>query len=624
MNIRNSVEQIFATMEKRCTPEEMDRIHRAFDLAYEAHLPQKRKSGEPYIIHPIAVATIAANELCLDADIVCACFLHDVVEDTPHTIEEIEQRFGHDVAHLVNVVTKSHKERYQNSKQIDNYQQIIRSMDYDVRALLVKLSDRLHNMRTLSSMKPEKQMKIAAETIYFYAPLAGRLGLYHVKSELENLSFKYRCPQQFEELEGMLVKDREDNAESLTRTLTVINEALAQRKMDAQASIRYRRPYSIYRDMIESGDFSFSSVDHKHYIRITYNVQNETRFNEKECAFYIYSILSGLFNEKPGTVRNYIDHPKSNGYQGMHITILDGDGRWQEVHIASARMRRNARLGCIISDDKEWLENFRKELTELASSNDGKMFMQGLRQDLYNEDVIAFTPKGQGIVLPKGATALDFAFELHTDIGRKAKYAKVNGKLCSIGTTLKMGDCVLIGTDEEMRPEKSLLKYAHSYKALRHLKEDLARIKQPQYNLCPKCSPIPGDEVIGIADADGVITVHKKDCPEAIEIASGLGDTAIVHVSFDPDDEIMYPVGIEIESVDRYHLLMDIMTSFEQLKLSVSYMHCVSIEHIVYTTIVFPVHSKSELKKVIATISLIDGVDNVKRSYKMPQLQADA
>ena len=266
--INESIASLFANMEQRISAEDMQRVRDAYALAAEAHKEQRRKTGEPYIIHPIAVARIVAEELELGANPVIAAFLHDVVEDTAYTIDDIRERFGDDVAFLVGVVTKQKKEKYEKSKQVDNCRQILASVQYDVCDILIKLADRLHNMRTLDSMRPDKQMKIAGETDYFYAPLANRLGLYHIKSELENLSFRYRCPREYADIEALLEKEKEDNKEILN---TFVQEIENLRKdisyPDYEVEVRYRTPYSIWRKMQATG-CDFNHVSGKHYIRV--------------------------------------------------------------------------------------------------------------------------------------------------------------------------------------------------------------------------------------------------------------------------------------------------------------------------------------------------------------------
>jgi len=613
--IDQSAKHVFEVMSARVSPEDLARIEDAYQFAKKAHEGQQRKSGEPYIIHPIAVAMIAAEELELDPNTVIAAFLHDVVEDTTYTIEDIRSRFGDDVAFLVDVVTKRKKKQYAGTKQVDNYKQIIDSVHYDIRALLVKLSDRLHNMRTLDNMKPDKQMKIAGETDFFYAPLAGKLGLYHVKSELENLSFRFRCPREYETLERLLEEDKIRTKPALDSFTDKIMELMIVRGVKARINVRYRRPYSIWRDMKEQG-CDFSHVEFKHYVRIIFEPMDgweQDNYREKDTALYIYSILSRHFKERPGSFFNFIDSPKENGYQSMHVKFLNTGGSWEEFHIGSERMHRNAKLGCVVERGESWLERFQGVLRNIAESSDGLLFMDDMSSSLYNEDIIAFTPKGKGVILPKGATALDFAFEVHTSIGEKAKYARINGVLCPLRTELHRGDCVEIGTGDTPKPKAEWINFVKTYKAKRHLREMLKNMAKSQYHRCTICNPLPGDEVIGFKDENGKVTVHSRHCPEAVKQASENGDS-IVAVSFKPEKDITYGVKIKIITIDRYHLLRDIIDCFaEKQHISMTRIETWADESIVTCLIDFLVHSSDELYDTMNNISLLNGVDEIQR-----------
>lgn len=613
--IMDIASHVFDVMATRCSEEDLARIKDAFEFAAEAHKDQKRMSGEPYIMHPASVARIVAEELELDVNPVIAAFLHDVVEDTPVTVEDIRQRFGDDVAFLVDAVTKRKKEKYVNTKQVDNYKQILDSVHYDIRALLVKLADRLHNMRTLDSMRPDKQMKIAGETDFFYAPLAGRLGLYHVKSDLENLSFRFRCPREYEVIDKELIEDHERTEASVKAFTDRIDQLLSGRGIIARTQVRYRRPYSIWRDMRENC-CDFSHVEFKHYVRVIFEPMASwnTHDNvEKDTALFIYSILSGKFKERPGSVVNYIDNPKDNGYQSFHVKFLNQAGVWEELHIASERMHRNSKLGCVVERGESWMERFSDVLKNIASSSDSLLFMESVKSSLYNEDIIAFTPQGKGVILPKGATALDFAFEVHTDIGEHAQYARINGKLCPVKTELHRGDCVEIGVSDDFSVSPEWLNHAKTFKAKRCIREILRKRQKVQYSICQECRPLPGDEVIGFKDAGGQITLHSRHCPEAIRAASEYGDS-IVSVPFDVNPEITYPVTLKLTSVDRYRLLRDIIDCFvETHHISILNITSLTEDQIVTTIIECNVCSADQLHDIMRSISSIKSVDEVQR-----------
>ena len=613
------VEQLLGRLARRLSAEDIARINDAYLLAREAHMEQRRKSGEPYIMHPVAVAKIVAEELRLGANPIIAAFLHDVVEDTPYTIEDIAERFGDDVAFLVDVVTKKKKKSSSvQSSQIENYKQMLNSLHYDIRALLIKLSDRLHNMRTLSSMRPDKQMKIAGETDYFYAPLAHRLGLYYIKREMENLSFRYRCPRDYALIDGELSKELKEREQDLKSFMFEIERLLENNDiLMARTEIYSRGPYSAWRKMHDRG-CDFAHVDDKYYIRIIY--PNTHDYSEKDMSLRVYSILTDRFKEKPGSVANFIDSPKENGYQSYHVTLLTPQGTWVEVHISSERMIRKSQFGCIAESTEtnitNWLEKFKHVLQEMATRGKEVEYMDGVTSSFYNDDIIAYTPDGKGIILPKGATALDFAFEIHSELGIHAQYARINGQLKSIKTELQRGDVVKIGSNEEVTPKSDWLNHVSTFKAKSHINNFLNKQRKIDFVRCDLCRPLPGDEVIGFKEPDGTITIHRRDCKAAIRLASQRGDD-IVAVNFEEDKEFLYPVRVDIVAVDRYHLLVDLVDCItNKLQLSLTNISSRTDDEIVYCTLVFRVHSSAELQEVITTISLIDGVEEVKQSVE--------
>lgn len=611
--IRARAQKVFDTISPRCGGEELQRVKDAFEFAFKAHDGQMRKGGDPYIVHPIAVAQIVAAELEMDPNVVCAAFLHDVVEDTEYTIEDIQERFGEDVAFLVNVVTKRKNTGPMMSKQVENYRQILDSVHYNIRALMVKLADRLHNMRTLDSMKPEKQMKIAGETDFFYAPLANRLGLFRVRSELENLSFRFRCPRDYEILQQQLQYEKEATRASVEAFSRQIEKILKDKGLSVWIDIRYRKPYSIWRDM-RNDNVDFSNIEFKHYIRLIYTPVEG--WSEKDISLFIYSVLTDHFKERPGSVANYIDTPKENGYQSFHFKLLGPDGRWEELHVSSERMLRNSRLGCIDKSNEEtmnqWLDKIRNLLKDVADQGMDD-FMEGVSSTFYAEDVYALTPKGRVIILPRGASAIDFAYELHTDIGDRAQYARINGKLSSIKTELHRGDCVEIGTCEDMVAKPDWLDYTRSFKAIKRLRSLFKDRMSPKYLRCECCHPLPGDDVIGFKESDDKVTLHRRNCENIIKLASEQGDR-IVPVTFPVEEGVTYPVSVSVVAIDRFHLMHQIIDCItEQQHLSMVNINTTTQDQIVRCTITFGVHSADELSTVVKLISAIPGVDDVQR-----------
>ncbi len=629
-------------MESKCTPEEgmrmvdemhaefmqraaellpatdLDRVEAAYQLAAKAHASQVRKSGIPYITHPISVARTALVELNLGTNSIMAALLHDVVEDTDYTIEDIRSAFGEDVAFLVDVLTKKDSGEYKVSKQIDNFKQMLDSINYDIRALLIKLSDRLHNMRTLGSMRTDKQMKIASETDYFYAPLANRLGLYEIKSELENLSLKFRSPQEYERIEKKIVSYMKIHADDITRFIEPIREALFDAGINAKVTARPRSVYALWRKMQDSGQ-SFKELEHVHQVDIIFPYNAERYSSEKNECLAIYSIVTDLYKERPYSMINYIDQPKENGYQALHTQVMTPMGGWSEIHIATETMHRNSLLGCVVDSTESietWVQKFRSVLRDIAQSGSEGGFMESVVSSFYNDDIITFTPKGNSIVLPKGSSVLDMAYEIHTNIGNHAKYARINGHLCSIFTTLKRGDRVEVGTDMLSLPEPHWLDHVTTYKARRAVNVSLskngANAEEFPYELCPECNPLPGDEITGFKNKDNKIMVHKRNCKSAISRSAKEGDL-LVAVDLPILPNRTYPTNVEICSIDRDGLLLDLVNVISNtLHLSIDTLHTETVDYIVTTRIRMQVPSAFELSEAMRIIEQIKGVEEVR------------
>lgn len=612
--VQDAWENLYASLPDYGDDNEKDRalIRDAFILAEEAHRPQRRKSGLPYILHPLAVSLVVVKEMNqMDPNIVCAALLHDVVEDTHHTIEEIRDRFNDDVAFLVDAVTK------RNKAQVDNFKHILSSVHEDIRVLILKLSDRLHNMRTLDSMKPQKQWKIASETQFFYAPLAGRLGLYKVKSELENLAFKFLNPLEYESIVQLLADDRSRTAKSLETYMDECEELIGETFGKAvRWDIRYRKPFSIWREMQERS-CDFYHVPFKHYIRAVFNsedVKSETGkwMEEQDIALKIYSLLSEKYKEQTGSFVNYITQPKANGYKSIHFRLLNPYDNIDEFHISSDAMRMQSYFGCIVENKEQWLKRLTAVLKEIAE--DSKTMMLGIHDSLYNEDVVVYTTKAKPVTLPKGATALDFAYSLHTDIGNHAKYARINGRLCSIRTVLSRGDSVEINTDPLIHPRKDWLQSVVTYKAKKVINSYLNKMLKSDYILCPHCHPLPeSGELIGFDNGKGHVMVHYRNCPEAILTASEKGHTIVAVENFHANENIVYPVRILITGINRYHLLRDIIDCIvEENQTSMTALSIHNEDEIVSFTIDFNVHSATELNKTISGITSIKDIEEVK------------
>lgn len=610
--IRQSSERVFEVMAPRVSPEDLERIKDAFALAQEKHAAQKRKSGEPYIIHPIAVALIAAEELKLDANSVITAFLHDVVEDTDFTIEQVRERFGDDVASLVDIVTKKKKEQYNITKQGDNYKQLLDSLHYDIRALMIKLSDRLHNMRTLSSMKPEKQMKIAGETDYFYAPLANRLGLFDVKTELENLSFQYRCELEYADLEEALYQDKLANFRRLEEFTHRCERLLKDKGVVAKVEVFYRKPYSIYRRMKQQG-VDFKHLDNRYYVRVTFDDGVDDMMTDKAQALRIYNILTDYFKEKPGSFMNLIDQAKENSYQCLRVMLLSKEGVWEDVQICSDDMVAASKIGCMAelgNNIGDWIKRFRRVLQDIAEQGTGAQLLEQISAALYYDDIMVFSTDGKSFILPLGSTAIDFAFKQDEETGLHAHYARINGKLKSVKTPLQRGDCVEIGTAGKYTAAKDWLDHCSTYFAKSRIRKYLSTVEDPMVMRCPLCRPLPGGESIGVKDDDGRVTIHRRSCAEAIRLASKYGDS-IVAVDFKESKKI-YPVTVVIHAIDRDHLLADLIDHITNvLHLGIDALTTTTTDALVDCHITFFVHSVSELVRVMRHLYQIEGVDEV-------------
>lgn len=613
--IMEKAEQLFAFLEKRFNAEEMKKVREGFQFAFDAHINQRRKSGIPYINHPLAVATIVAQEMQLGYEAVIAAFNHDVVEDTEHTLDDIDERFGHEVAFIVNVVTKKKLKSYKMTKQVDNYKQLLDSLQRSELPLLVKIADRLHNMRTLDSMRPDKQMKIAGETDYFYAPLANRLGYYWTKTELENLSFRFRCPREYATMQKWLAKDREENQKNIEGFVEDIRNILKRNNIEARIEVKYRMPYSVWRKMHrESKDFKH--VDNRHYIKIIFPYVNGMGMNEKDMCLQIYSYLTDKLKEKPGSVINYIDNPKENGYQSFHVKLLSQKcGKWEEVHICSERMVQDSRLGCMATSTtgniQRWIDKFKASLRDIAMHGMLDGYIEDVVKSFYNDDIMVLTKDGDAVMLPKRATALDFAFSIHSEVGLHAKVAYINNNLCSVKTELKRGDCVRIVTDNNVKPKDDWMSHVLTYKAKRDITTYLNNRPTHKYCRCPQCNPIPCDEIIGFMGKDGKVSIHKRNCPTLIRLASQYGDN-IVPVVFRGEPYISYPVAIHIKAIDSQGLLQTLITRISsELGLFINGLEVKSEDYVVDCTISFNVHSANELDRIIQAVGEAKGVEEV-------------
>jgi GTP pyrophosphokinase len=462
-------------------------IRKAFDVAVDAHSEQRRKSGEAYIFHPIAVARIVASEIGLDANSIAAALLHDVVEDCQrYNIKDIEQLFGESVARIVNGLTKisNIKKDMNVSMQAENFRRMLLTLHDDIRVIIIKIADRLHNMQTIQSMSEDKQLKIASETLYIYAPLAHKIVLYNIKTELEDLSLKYTEPNIYNDIINKLEESKEEQDLYIKNISKVLKKALNKEQLKTEIKGRPKSIYSIRRKIRDQG-VSFDEVYDKFAVRIIYKSELK---NEKFLAWKIYSIVTDYFRPNPIRLRDWISAPKSTGYEALHITVMGPKGRWVEVQIRSERMNEIAEKGYAAhykykegeDQNDENLESWIGKLQEVIENPDSNAveFVEQFKLNLYAKEIFVFTPNGDLKSLPKDATPLDFSFSIHTEIGMKTRGAKVNGKLVPLSHTLQSGDQVDIITSENAKPTSNWLDYVTTTRAKSKIKSSLKEEKK--------------------------------------------------------------------------------------------------------------------------------------------------
>ena len=451
------------------------RIEKAFRFANAAHDGIKRKSGEPYIIHPIAVAKIVAKDLGLGATSIVAAILHDVVEDTEYSLTDIENMFGEKVARIVDGLTKLSGDF--DSRQALTLKKMLMTLSDDIRVILIKIADRLHNMQTLDSMLPHKRIKIAGETLYLYVPLAHRLGLYAIKSELEELSFKYKHPEEYNQILYLLHNQEEKRNYLVNEFIKPIKEKLQAEHIDSTVTHRLKSTYSIWQKMQKKG-VSFNEIYDLLAIRIV--IKAKEGISEKRQCFDVLSIVTDIYKPKPDRIRDWITIPKANGYESLHVTVMGPQGKWVEVQIRTERMDEVAEYGFAAhyrykdistyeSELETWIERIRDHLRNPDS--DAFEFLDDFKLNLYATEINVFTPKGDMISLPQGATVIDFAYEIHTELGNKCIGAKINLKLLPISHELQNGDQVEILTSENQSPKLEWLKFTTTAKARSKIKD---------------------------------------------------------------------------------------------------------------------------------------------------------
>ena len=453
----------------------VDIITKAFNFAKQAHKGVRRRSGEPYILHPIAVARIACVEIGLGSTSICSALLHDVVEDTDYTVEDIENLFGHEIAQIVDGLTKISGGIFGDraSAQAENFKKLLLTMNDDIRVILIKISDRLHNMRTLGSMLPSKQYKIAGETLFIYAPLANRLGLNRIKTELEDLSFKYEHPETYQEIENKLKTSQAERDELFAEFTAPIREQLDKMGLPYEIQARIKSPYSIWSKM-QKKHITFEEIYDILAVRIIFKPHSPAE--ELNDCFNIYVSISKIYRPHPDRLRDWVNHPKANGYQALHVTLMSNRGQWIEVQIRSERMNDVAEQGFAAhwkykegggSEDEDELSKWLKTIKEILDDPqpDALDFLDTIKLNLFASEIFVFTPKGEIKTMPQNCTALDFAFSIHTFLGSHCIGAKVNHKLVPLSHKLQSGDQVEILTSKSQRVQPDWINFASTAKA---------------------------------------------------------------------------------------------------------------------------------------------------------------
>lgn len=465
---------------KHCkkTPENLTRIRKAFDVAVEAHKSVRRKSGEPYIFHPIAVARICTEEIGLGATSIICALLHDTVEDTDISLEDIENMFGKKEAQIIDGLTKiSDVVDFNTSLQAENFRKILLTLSEDVRVILIKLADRLHNMRTLESMKRDKQLKIASETLFLYAPMAHRLGLHNMKTELEDLALKIQEPEAFEEIQTKLEKTQEVRTRFINKFSSPVKNALQESGLKFEIKGRPKSIYSIWNKM-KKKQIPFEEVFDLFALRIIIDAEPQ---NEKTDCWRAYSIVTDFYQPNIDRLRDWISAPKANGYESLHTTVMSPTGKWVEVQIRSKRMDEIAEKGFAAhwkykeGGEESRFDKWINQIRELLENHnpDALDFIDDFKLNLYNEEIFIFTPNGDMKSLPSGASALDFAFAVHTQVGMNCLGAKVNNKLVPLSHELKSGDQVEILTSAKQKPKEDWLGFVKTHRAKSKIKASL-------------------------------------------------------------------------------------------------------------------------------------------------------
>ena len=659
-------------------------IEKAFRFAKEAHKGARRRSGEPYILHPLAVARIVVEELGLGSTSICAALLHDVVEDTDYTRDDIEASFGPKIADIVEGVTKISGGIFGDkaSVQAENFRKLLLSMSTDIRVILVKMADRLHNMRTLDSMRPEKQYKIAGETLYIYAPLAHRLGLSKIKYELEDLAFKYEHPQKYREIIEK-VNETEEHREAIVEEFVApVRKMLDDAGFKYEIKARVKSAYSIFNKM-ENKKIPFEEIYDVYAVRVIF--ENDDDSLEKLKCWQIYTFFTEGHKIHPERLRDWITIPKSNGYRALHLTAMGPEGKWIEVQIRSRKMDEIAELGYAahwkykdgINEDETELDTWMNTIKDiLAHPEPNAMdFLDTIKLNLFSTAIYVFTPKGDLLTLPSGATVLDMAFAIHSQLGLHCMAGKISHKLVPRNHRLQSGDQVEIITSHSQHPTPEWVEFCHTAKAKSRIRtylrkaenvdilspEELDKIgsdsasreekrslvsrilrnpfsskkksgerksapidrkkvftlypddKQPNYHIENCCSPLPGDDVFGFVNEDEEVVVHKVSCPIALRLKAAYGSRLVVTRWGGNSANFMSTVAID--GIDRMGILDDIVDLVShKFSINIRSMNISTRQEVFHCDMSFFVDTADTVENLCESLLHIKGVKFAKRT----------
>ena len=717
---------------RRCADEEeFAVVQKAFEFANEAHKNVRRRSGEPYILHPIAVAQIVVSDIGLGYKSISAALLHDVVEDTDYTVDDLRNLFGEKIASLVDGLTKiktvldnedknKQGDIYSQSIQAENFKRILLTLGDDVRVVLIKLADRLHNCRTIEYMPEHKRDKILSETMYIFIPLAHRLGLFGVKSEMENIWLRFKEPDAYQRITDRIQQNVVEKEEEINTFIYPIEKALREAGFDFTIRKRIKTPYSVWHKM-QTKRIPFEEVYDLYAVRIVFTPGKDRTESERDQCYHIFSIITGQYRFKQDRLRDWVKHPKANGYEALHCTVLSPNGMWIEVQIRSKRMDDIAEKGIAahwsykqsgyISENDSEMDKWLVQIKDILVNPDVNALelLDIIHNDLTSTTIVVFTPRGEQKTIMKGATALDFAFQIHSEIGCKAIAAKVNMRLVPLSHVLKTGDQVEIITAENEHPKQEWLQFLQTRRAKsvvmdyfrsnraqtvgfgRHILEEqlhslgyslddklkkslmkaygvtseddlylriglgtlklnnlpeilrkesertslLRRFfrrdpkesgKEPgrivigkedgkRFIIASCCHPIPGDPVIGFRGPDGTVTIHKKSCGVAEELASTHGDWVVVPQWEETAEDLSFPVRLSLQGLDRVGLLNEISRYISLVMgINIRKLTLASDEGIFEGYLDFYVSSRDVLEKMIRKLSGIEGIQSVVRT----------